>query len=80
MKNDFGGSAAFPVATIDGYTLRDYFAGQALVGYASNKRIMDNAIDGWQNSGGERPTCVAEYLAGLAYEVADSMIVARDAK
>lgn len=79
------GGAAFPVSHEDGeillgsmgMSLRDYFAAKALQGYASNARVMDNAIDGWENSGGARPTCVAEYLAGLSYEVADAMLEAR---
>lgn len=62
-----------------GMTLRDYFAAKALTGYAANARVMDNAIDGWTESGGQRELCVAEYLAGLAYEVADAMLKARSA-
>lgn len=58
-------------------TLRDYFAARALQGYAANARVMDNAIDGWEESGGPRDTCIADYLAGLSYEVADAMLKAR---
>lgn len=59
-------------------TLRDDLAMAALTGYAANARVMNNAIDGWKESGGERPTCIAEYLAGLSYEVADEMMKARE--
>lgn len=62
----------------EGMSLRDWFAGQALVGYAANARVMDKAIDDWNNGHGVRPTCVAEFLAGLAYEVADAMLAARE--
>lgn len=61
----------------EGMSLRDYFAGAAIQGYAANKRVMDKAIDDWQESGGSRPICVAEWLAGMAYEVADAMLAER---
>jgi hypothetical protein len=59
---------AFPVSTIDGFTtdgmtLRDWFAGQALVGGLS-------AADG-DNFG------TAETAAKQAYEIADAMLLAR---
>lgn len=63
--------------TAKSMSLRDYFAGQALTGYAANEIIMGKAINDWDNGRGPRKTCVAEWLAGLAYEVADAMIAAR---
>jgi hypothetical protein len=38
----------------DGVTLRDYFAGQVVVWYSANARVMDMAIDDWES--GRRPT------------------------
>ena len=56
------GGHAFPNITPDmnvdggpGMTLRDYFAGQALVGYAANARVMDRAVDDWGDGRGPRP-------------------------
>ncbi len=52
----------------DGMSLRDYFAGQALAGFASN---CDGAgLSSW---------CAAP-LADRAYEAADAMLAARGAK
>jgi hypothetical protein len=61
-------------------TLRDEFAMAALQGYAQNVLVMTTAIEGWEGSGrgGKRKECIAEYLAGLAYEVADEMMKRRD--
>jgi hypothetical protein len=63
-----------------GMTLRDYFAASALQGYGQNMLVMNNAIEGWKDTGrgGQRETCIAEYIAGLAYEVADAMLAARE--
>lgn len=63
--------------TAKGMALRDWFAGQALIAYGSSPRVMDKAFDGWVENGGKRPTCIADFLAGLAYEVADSMLAER---
>lgn len=76
---------AFPATELDpggwvGMSLRDYFAGQAIIGYMSNARTMDKAIDDWKENGGMRPHCIADFFAGLAYEVADKMIEARKPK
>lgn len=76
----FDGGQAFPVSMDwlkQGMTLRDWFAGQAVTGQLSNARVMDTAIDDWTERGGPRPICVAEWIAGLAYEVADKMLQAR---
>ena len=60
--------------------LRDAFAIAALQGYGQNMIVMSNAIEGWKETGrgGTRETCIAEYIAGLAYEVADAMLKARE--
>lgn len=60
--------------------LRDHFAAAALQGYSSNARVMDKAINEWDDGRGPRPTCIAEFLAGLSYEVADMMLEAREVK
>ena len=60
--------------------LRDIFAAAALKGYSANARVMNKAIDEWDDGKGPRPTCIAEFLAGLSYEVADAMLEARKAK
>lgn len=59
--------------------LRDYFAAAALHGYSANVLVMHNAIEGWTETkrGGARDICIAEYLAGLSYEVADAMLKER---
>lgn len=61
-------------------SLRDWFAGKALQGYAANEIVMRKAIEDWQDNGGIRPSCIAEFLAGLAYEVADKMMIQRRIK
>lgn len=58
--------------------LRDEFAMAALTGQLSNARIVNTAIDNWEDSGGARKTCVAEFIVGLAYEVADKAMLERD--
>jgi len=74
MSADKGGPA-FPVAygggRIEGMTLRDYFAAQALTG----AQIWDAVLNGKnaQFSGG------VEKLAEAAYAVADAMLKARQA-
>ena len=50
-----------------GMTLRDYFAGQALAGYAASPAALDGA---WRD----------QTVAACAYEVADAMLEARKAK
>lgn len=69
----------FEVNSYGGMTLRDYLAAQALVGYSSNPIVMRKALDDWCQNGGPRPTCVAEWLAGMAYELADAMLEERKA-
>jgi len=52
--------------TYKGMSLRDYFAGQALIGYISDPsvRIRDNADSG--------------YIAEICYMLADAMLAKRD--
>lgn len=77
MSKKQDGGAAFPLVkrwTGDGYpyegtegmSLRDYFAGQALVGFMASSDSK------------ERPTLSLEYFARCAYETADAMLEARD--
>lgn len=63
---------AFPNSTMEGFTqdgmtLRDWFAGQALVGLLSNAEAVNS--DGWSWRTGT--------LAGDAYKFADDMLEAR---
>lgn len=80
MTNRDGGPA-FPDMTIDwldsgarhvtrhsGMTLRDWFAGQALAGYASN--CDETGLMAWQ----------VENMVRIAYQTADAMLAARDAE
>ena len=50
-----------------GMTLRDWFAGQALAGFAASPAALDGA---WRD----------QTVAACAYEVADAMLEARKAK
>jgi hypothetical protein len=66
------GGPAFPqndasvnrINNLDGMTLRDYFAGQALVGIMANSRIDTEKEN--------------RFYAVLAFDYADEMIKARD--
>lgn len=86
MSTENDGGPAFPdyhevlEYGSSGMSLRDYFAAAALQGYSSNARVMDKAIDEWDDGKGPRPTCIAEFLSGLSYEVADAMLEARKVK
>lgn len=57
-----------------GMTLRDYFAGQALAGMMANTDYLVSVRD----NVGRHPTHVV--ISNNAYEMADAMIGARDAK
>lgn len=57
--------------------LRDEFAMSSLIALYSSPRIVDRAIDGWVESGGPRPTCIAEFMVGLAFEMADEAMKER---
>jgi len=60
-----GDKAAFPTSTFEpGMTLRDWFAGQALIGAA----IEDARADG------------SKGLAAAAYRIADAMLTERSSK
>lgn len=66
-RND--GGPAFPAETsvqfFKGMTLRDYFAGQALMGLMTNK-VPGTGSSGWQ-----------ERAAWDAYSIADAMLAER---
>jgi len=51
----------------DGMTLRDYFAGQALVGMMANSYMIDSASP-----------ATLEIVSGWAFEAADAMLAARE--
>lgn len=55
-----------------GMSLRDWFAGQALNGYLSNRISMAAAVCESKEKNVEFPT----YLARLSYEMADAMLAA----
>lgn len=62
---------AFPTDFSSGMSLRDYFAGQALVGLCANTRLasLGKPMD---------PTVtMGEFYAVAAYEFADAMVKAR---
>lgn len=68
ITND--GGSAFPYGggsdgPFPGMTLRDWFAGQAMAG--------------WLASFGPDDGCRASGIADFAYEIADAMLVAREA-
>lgn len=74
------GGPAFPVGTeiyqgagLSGMTLRDWFAGQALAGYLSNRVSMTAAIAESREKNIQFPT----YMARLSYEMAGAMIATR---
>lgn len=68
---------AYPMATVDGYTqegatLRDVFAGQALIGLLANHIVFAAAAD---REGDARRT--ADLLSKAAFIHADAMLKAR---
>ena len=70
------GGAAFPIATIDGFShdgmsLRDWFAGQALAGMLTNGFMPYIGQSTEPTHWDER-----DYI-GAAYRIADAMIAAR---
>lgn len=60
--------------------LRDEFAIAAIQGMYANAELVNKAARDWVESGGSRPTCIAEWFAGMAYESADAALAARIAK
>lgn len=88
-KIDDGGQA-FPCAgfdgldrgegSVDGMSLRDYFAAAALTGMAAKfEEGMAAIIDG-PNPSGERLSETAAKFAGMIYATADAMLAARERK
>lgn len=79
MSKDTGG-AAFPenqhhiAGHKGGMTLRDYFAGQAMNGLASDDASMARLTEVAEKSGAD----VIDYLASASYEVADAMLAERN--
>lgn len=66
----FGEDTFVPV---DGMALRDWFAGQAIVG-----ALMEVRVPGWNGDGiGDRGRGEASALAAAAYVIADAMLAER---
>ena len=55
-----------------GMSIRDYFAGQAIVGALSNEAFTKHAHGNYR---GSEP----RYFANIAYDIADAMLEAREA-
>jgi|TARA_R110000782_G_scaffold9192_1_gene29743 hypothetical protein len=64
-KYDGGPAFPYPVHNDEGMSLRDYFAGQAIVGAASDSENVINSFS-------------AKYIVKFAYEIADQMLAQRD--
>lgn len=67
---------AFPNSNTDGMSLRDWLAGQALIGMVSNPAMV-MAI---KETSGQRKGKDAEITANCCYEYADAMLRARENK
>jgi hypothetical protein len=70
MKNKTHNQAAFPLKHSDdkfnpGMTLRDYFAGQVIIGIVSNKELLEGLQISLRES------------TRLAYELADALLIER---
>lgn len=78
MNNIKNGGYAFPHSTGEaaakGMTLRDWFAGQALIGFTSNQAMTREM----NNTAKERPHEVASDYATMCYTIADAMIAHRE--
>lgn len=61
----------------EGMTLRDYFAGQALVSL-SRHILYDQTVEDTLKADGLPPECLPDFLGAIAYQVADAAIRARD--
>jgi len=61
-----------------GMSLRDYFAGQALTGHLANSNEVLRAAEHAARK--EKGELAAEWTAIIAYEYADAMLAAREAK
>jgi len=57
-----------------GMTLRDWFAGQALVGILANERMCENATDEAERT----RTDIAKAYAIVAHSMADAMLAERE--
>ena len=65
---------AFPTHREEGMDLRDYFAAQAMQALISNKDI-NKTVKELRN-----PDIAPRLVSGMAYEIADAMMVARNLK
>jgi hypothetical protein len=66
-KNHDEGGAAFPGATHNGMSLRDYYAGKAMQGLLASMPPNTHVSDG-----------LADLMSVAAFRVADKMIAERD--
>jgi hypothetical protein len=70
------GNAAFPTfGYLNGMSLRDYFAAQALVVVAVYRNVRESADEMDDNP--SLPGGAAGCVAGWAYEIADAMLAER---
>lgn len=60
------------IVSVGGMSLRDWFAGQALAGLASNQSFLLNILDGHTHNNTE------DALAFTAFRTADAMLAARN--
>jgi len=65
---------AFPTHREEGMDLRDYFAAQAMQALISDKDINKTAKEL------RNPDVLPRLVSGMAYEIADAMMVARNLK
>ena len=75
MNEQKTGRPAFPTNIGEGMTLRDYFAGQALVGMLSNFNMVEAIVE-LNTSEGD----IGKITAKAVYDVADSMLERREFK
>lgn len=64
-----GGGAA------NSMNLRAHIATEVMAAMYSNEFLLQRAVADWDQNGGRRPTCVAEWLAGMACEAADQLLL-----
>jgi len=66
--------------TLPGMSLRDWFAGQALIGTLANSEGVHAATEPTNAIlSGDRRSSFARFLATQAYDIADAMLAARAA-
>lgn len=61
-----------------GMTLRDYFAGQAIVGIISGANSSESMLSAWLHESKKSCKSVSQTIAAAAYAYADAMLAERD--